>query len=187
MKILITFILIFVLVKSYSQSVYDLDLKNGFRHIKLGSTPSQIKNIVKKKDQMAKFPNYIMYDYVGGDITYVAGIKVNSIDLSFFRNKLHSIGINFGSADISKDFELYEFNSIFNWLEIIYGKEWHEAENSDGVIINGAIWDGAKVRLELLRIDLSKSQSDPQEGNIVGGYILVIDKKLNGELYLSDF
>jgi hypothetical protein len=48
-------ILIFLLLTSTScvlaQSLNDLDIKNGFRHFKFGSSPSQIKNIVKNSEQ----------------------------------------------------------------------------------------------------------------------------------------
>ncbi|MBS1573056.1 MAG: hypothetical protein JST62_11725 [Bacteroidetes bacterium] len=61
-----------------------MDIKNGFRHFKLGSSPSQIKNIVKQKNQFSKNPNVVEYDYVGSDIDNIFNVKVDKINLRFF-------------------------------------------------------------------------------------------------------
>lgn len=36
----------------HSQTNIKLDQKNGFRHIKLGSSPTQIKNIIRDKNEL---------------------------------------------------------------------------------------------------------------------------------------
>ena len=184
-KIVILFILISNLLSA--QSTVNLDLKNGFRHFKFGSNPSQIKNIVIQNDQYSKNPNVKTYDYVGDGITNVSNVKVETVKLNFFKNKLYSIGVQFVDADNPKDFELYDYNKILSALEQTYGKEWIVPSNPDGVITNGAIWDGKKVRLELLMIDFSKSKSNPKNYGSNDGYIHVFDKKLNDEMYSSEF
>lgn len=184
-----TFISIFLFLSNIvlSQSVNDLDTKNGFRHFKLGSSPLQIKNIVKQENQFSKNPNVIVYDYIGTDIDNIFNVDVDQITLSFFKNKLFSISIRFGSFEQSKDFEVHEYNSILSALERTYSTDWVMPANDDGIILNGAIWDAKKVRLELFRIDFSKSITNPKDYGFIGGYINVFDKKLSTEMYSSDF
>ena len=167
-----------------AQSVNDLDLKNGFRHFKLGSSPNLIKNIVKKTNQFS--PKIVRYDYLGKDIDNISNVKVTSVTLDFYKNKLCSIGINFGSFE-EKSFEIYEFNDILSALEKTYGINWVNPTNKSGVITNGAIWAGKKVTLELLRTDFSKSKIKPADYGFIGGYINIYDKKLMNEMESSDF
>ncbi len=72
-----------------AQSVNDLDLKNGFRHFKLGSSPNLIKNIVKKTNQFSS--KVVSYDYLGKDIDNISNVKVTNVTLGFYKNKLCSI------------------------------------------------------------------------------------------------
>ena len=170
-----------------AQSVNDLDIKNGFLHFKLGSSPSQIKDIVKQENQFLKNPNVVAYDYVGNDIDYILNVKVNRVSLSFFKNKLFSIIVSFGSLEQSKDFEVYEFNGILFALEKTYGTDWIVAENSDGIILNSAVWDAKNVTLEFLRLDFSKSKTNPENFGFISGYITVYDKKIMNEMSSSNF
>lgn len=185
----IYFLLISFLISNliFGQSVNDLDIKNGFRHFKLGSSPSQIKNIVKQENQFSKNPNVVAYDYVGNDIDYIFNVKVDEVNLSFFKNKLFSIRVSFGNLEQSQDFEVYEFNSILYALERTYGTDWVRPKNDEGIILNGAIWDGKNVRLELLRLDFSKSKTNPKDYGFISGYINIFDKKLSNEMFSSDF
>jgi len=178
-------VLIFLNQLAISQTVNDLDVKNGFRNFKLGSSPLQNKNIVKSDFQNPSFPGVVCYKYVGTDLESIFSVKVESIELSFFKNKLFGINVRFG--DVGKPFELHEFNSIRGFLEQTYGTKWKNASDDDGVIINGSIWDGKNVKLELIRVDFSKSKTEPQEYGFVRGYISVIDKKLMLEVYKSNF
>ena len=183
------FVITFIFFSNFilAQSVNDLDIKNGFRHLKLGSSPSQIKNIVKQENQFSKNPNVVAYDYIGDDIDNVFNVKVDKVSLSFFKNKLFNISVTFGNLEHSEDFEVYEFNSIFSALEKTYGTDWVRPKNDDGIILNGAIWDGKNIRLELFRLDFSKSKTNPKEYGFISGYINVFDKKLTNEMFSSDF
>jgi hypothetical protein len=171
----------------FAQSTKDLDAKNGFRHLKFGSAPSQISNIVKQKNQFSKNPLVATYDYIGNDIEYVANVKVKSIDLTFFENKLTSIGVRFGDIVTNKEFSYLDYNTIFIWLKNSFGDDYKLPKNNDGAILNGAIWVGTNVKLELLRIDFSKSKSNPNERSFINGTIHIIDKKLNQKIYDSEF
>lgn len=184
-----TIITIFLLISNFilAQSVNDLDIKNGFRHFKLGSSPSQIKNIVKQKNQFSKNPNVVAYEYVGSDIDNIFNVKVDKVNLSFFKNKLFNISVTFGNLEESKDFEVYEFNNILSALERTYGTDWVRPKNDEGIILNGAIWDGKNVRLELFRLDFNKSKTNPKDYGFISGYINVFDKKLTNEMFSSDF
>ncbi|AZI40074.1 hypothetical protein [Epilithonimonas vandammei] len=171
----------------YGQSLNDLDIKNGFRHFKFGSTPSQIKNIVKQTNQSSQNPKVVSYEYIGEDITNIFNVKVDNIYLSFFNNKLFSVGVNFGNMENVKNFEIYEFNNILTALENTYGTKWVAPSNKDGVVLNGAIWDANNVRLELVRIDFSKSYTNPKDYGYISGYINVFDKKLMNAIHSSNF
>lgn len=185
MKKIYIIILIFLSQLVISQTTNDLDVKNGFRNFKLGSSPLQNKNIVKNDFQNPSFPDVVAYKYNGTDLESIFGVKVESIQLSFFKNKLFSIRVSFG--DIGKSFELHEFNSIRGFLEQVYGTKWYNPSNEDGVIANGSIWDGKNVKLELFRVDFSKSKTNPKEYGFVSGYIHVMDKKIMQEMFKSNF
>ncbi|ABQ07378.1 hypothetical protein [Flavobacterium johnsoniae] len=167
----ILFLLIFISQTSISQTLNDLDLKNGFRHFKFGSSPSLIKNIVKQENQAFQNPNVVVYDYVGTDINNIYNEKVESISLIFFKNKLFNICVNFG------DFETSDFKRILYALEKTYGKKWVEPTNKESIILNGAIWAGKNVVLELFKMDSLYN----------GGYINVYDIKLTNAMFSSDF
>lgn len=181
----ITIIFLFMSNLMLAQSVNDLDIKNGFRHFKLGSTPTQIKNIVKKNKQFLNNPNVVTYEYTGNEINTVFGVEVNNISLSFYKNKLASIMISFGDFD-GKDFTYEQFEIIRNALEHIYGRDWVNPKNKQGIILNGAIWDGKNVRLELFRIDYNTNLTDPRD-YLISGYINVFDKKMTNEIISSEF
>ena len=170
-----------------AQTINDLDVKNGFRHFKFGSTSSQIKNIVKQEEQYSKNPYVTTYDYIGTDIKTIFNVDVESVTLTFFKDKLCSIKVNFGSHRLQKDFTLEEFKRVLVALENTYGKEWIEALNKEGVITNSAIWDAKNIRLELFRLDFSKSKIDPVDYGFIGGYIHIMHKKLHNQIYTSEF
>ena len=166
----------------FAQSVKDLDIKNGFKHFKLGSTPNHIK---KKERQFDESPNISEYIYIGKDINTVFFVPVSHINLTFFKNKLYSIQVEFG--DIDKEFTQGQFQEILSALENAYGRKWHQPTNDTGVITNGAIWNGEKVRLELLRVNFSKSYSEPSDYDLNTGYIQVYDKEMQRQRTLSEF
>jgi len=178
-------ILIFLSQFAISQSINDLDIKNGFRHFKLGSSPSQNKNIVKNDYQNASFPDVVVYNYYGTDLKSIFGVEIKSIKLSFFKSRLFSVSVTFGG--VGKSFEMHEFNKIQGFLEQAYGTKWENISNDDGTIANGSIWNGKNVKLELVRVDSTKSKTNPKNYGYVGGYINVMDKKITQEMYKSNF
>jgi len=171
--VILCFLPMFILGSGYGQSLNDLDIKNGFRHFKFGTPPSQIKNIVKNTNQSSQNPNVIQYKYVGNDIDYVFHVKVGYISLSFFNNKLYGILIDL------ENFTASAFNSLLSALENAYGKNWVKVTSKDGFVLNGAAWDAKNVTLELIRVSY--------KGCSTCGYINVYDKKLNHAVMISEF
>lgn len=167
----------------FAQSVKDLDMKNGFRHFKLGSTPNQIENIVKTESKSYQNPNVSVYAYIGKDIKTVLSVPVFGIHLTFFENKLCSICVMFG--DIDKEFTIGQYQSILSVLEETYGRIWYKPINDTVSIINGAIWKGEKVQLELLRVNYTNLEFLEHDQNF--GFILIYDKQMEKQRNLSEF
>lgn len=184
-KVFILFCLIFSNI-AIAQSVRDLDAKNGFRHFKLGTTPAQNKNITKV-DKANENPNISKYIYVGNTIKTIFNVPVTEVILTFFKNKLCSIQVLFGDVGEDNEFTITQYQNILSILEKAYGKQWYEPSNSSGVIMNGAIWDGTKVRLELFRVNFSKDYNNPSDYDHNSGYIQVFDKEMNRQRALSEF
>ena len=180
--VILFFLPMLILSSGYSQSLNDLDIKNGFRHFKFGTSPSQIKNIVKQANHTSQNSNVTYYNYVGSDIDYVFFVKVYEIQLGFFNNKLFSIRIDFGNFEQKKDFSASEYNSLLSALENAYSTNWVKLTNNDKdvVFFNGVAWDAKNVCLELTRIKINYL-------GWIGGYILVFDKKLNNVVITSEF
>ena len=183
MKNLHIFCFIFISYFCFSQSVDDLDVKNGFRNFKLGSSPLQNKNIEKREKQNATYPTTEVYEYTGKDIESIFGVNVEKVSLLFFKNKLFSIRVSFGYP--GHPFELKEFNIIQTNLEETYGKNW-EPLNGE-FLLNGCVWEGKNVTLELCRGDFDKNKTEDLVENSIFGYMHVFDKKLMKEMYQSNF
>ena len=85
MKILKKIILLSILIITTNvlnaQSLAQLDIKNGFRNLKLGTPPSSISNKISVK---TNFDNVKIYKYTGKDINsvYVYVVKINETPLS---------------------------------------------------------------------------------------------------------
>ncbi len=161
------------------QSLSDLDMKNGFRDFKLGSTQSQIKNISIDENQYSKNPNVKSYIYNGQDIKSVFNVEVGRITLGFFQDKLFSIMVSFDDFNTNNQFELIEFNALKSSLEKLYGYNWKPA-STELVDLNGVIWSGNKVNLELNRIYYS-------ENSFYSGFMHIYDKALMKKMYESEY
>lgn len=185
MKIISFILLIFLSITSFSQT--SLDTKNGFRHFRFGTSPSEYKNLVLEEESYSKNNEVKKYNYMENDIQYVANVKTEAIQLHFFKNKLFLVIVDFADFSSKNDFSYLEYKKILNWLEEAFGQEWLPPSNEDGVIVNGAIWDGEKIRIELLRIDFSKSKTDPMDDDFISGYLNIFNKELQQQMYASEF
>lgn len=170
----------FLLISSigFSQNLNNLDLKNGFKHFKLGSSPSLYKNIERNQDKENRMyknnSNIKCYDYVGFDAKSIFNVEIESISLTFYKNKLMGIFVSFGRP--GNDFEKEDYDYVFYSLERAYGKKWDKANSNSIDFLNGIIWSGKNVTLELSRNDHT------QKYNYIGGYIYVFDNKLSQEM-----
>ncbi|WP_269222535.1 hypothetical protein [Flavobacterium sp. IMCC34518] len=169
---------------TFSQTVNSLDLKNGFRQFKFGTSPQQIKNIIKddKLDNHYGNPNIKHYIYIENDIEKLAFVKIEAINLKFYKNKLVHIGVDFGNLD--NEFRYDEYEKILDVLETAYGTNWTQGKDRNDQVLNAAIWEGKNVILELIRIDFTK-HTLKDKYNSIKGYLHVYDKKLDAEMYKS--
>ena len=78
MKYIYLIIVILLSQITVSQTTKDLDIKNGFRNFKLGSTPIQNKNIYKSEFQNPSFPSVVSYNYSGTDLESVLVLKLKT-------------------------------------------------------------------------------------------------------------
>lgn len=187
MRTKIFIILLFTFLTSNAQSLLSLDQKNGFKHFKFGSEFSTVKNVTKSNYSNPTNTDIKEYLYTGSDITSISGVNIDDIKLSFYKNKLFSIRVSFGSFEIKENFTVEDFDNILYALKQTYGNEWQTPTNKTGIIANGAIWKGNKVTLELLRIDYTKDKVDPQDYGYIGGYLHIFDNKLMKEMYSGNF
>jgi hypothetical protein len=153
-----------------AQSINDLDLKDGFRSFKLGTSLNLFKNLSRNKDQYSKNPNVSEFTYIGDDVKEVAHIPVHDVSLSFFKNQLFSISVNFGGKGSHLTHDQYE--NIIAYLEAAYGQNWSRSA-IDGYMVEGCHWIGKKVHLELARYDYSQKYNT--DFDYVNGYIHIFD------------
>ena len=173
-------ILAFVCSSSiFGQSVRDLDEKNGFRDFKFGTGLylylSQVERY--KEGEFLKNPDITTYKLKNVPTT-VWGVKTDRIRLTFFKNVLSYVSIDFGS--IYSDFTEDEYNKLLGFLEGLYGDNYYVDTNrksSNSLILKSSIWDGRNVRLELIRMKY--------KGSIIG-YISIFDKNLNHKMLSSE-
>ena len=174
-------ILAFVCSSSiFGQSVRDLDEKNGFRDFKFGTGLylylSQVER--SKEGDFLKNPDITTYKLKNAPTT-VWGVKTNGISLTFFKNVLAHITINFGS--VYSDFTEDEYNKLVGFLESLYGDSYYVNTNSkysNSLILKSSIWDGRNVRLELIRVKY--------KDGIINGYINIFDKNLSHKMLSSE-
>ncbi|MDG4945107.1 hypothetical protein NMK71_01655 [Weeksellaceae bacterium KMM 9713] len=160
-------------VITFAQSVKDLDAKNGFRHIKLGSHISEFKGVLEESDFLSERANVKTYNYIGGDIKELFGVKINSVSLYFYKNELFFIYLGFEDP-----FELHHYMDLKKNISNSYGNKTFYARNSNGSVVNGAIWQGEKVRMELNRVDHTKHKYKPIDYEYTTGYMVIIHREL---------
>ena len=184
-KITFTFIFVFIIANVYSQNLAALDSKNGFRKFILGSPKENYKNLVESENKSSKKLNLKAYSYKGNDIKTVYNIEVQDITLFFFKNKLSGIQCTFGKK--GKEFNKSDFDELYDALLVSYGSTAKTPTNDSGNILNGYIWKGKKVTLEMFRIDFAKNKLNRDENDIIIGCINVYDNYLQTQIYKSEF
>lgn len=165
------------------QTVHKLDESNGFKKFKFGMASSQFENTLKEKTSSLPLKEVKKYEYTGTDISFLHGVKIESIELAFFKNKLYMVGVNFGS--LSKEYSVGEKNTLIYGLKSNFGNDTHDCRNpskTDSNVLDCTIWDGRKVRLEHIRANFSNPEkAEETKSNSIMGYLLFTDKKLQKE------
>jgi len=183
MKLLYLCILSFLHNIAICQTLQKLDDSNGFKKFKFGMAPSQFENALKEKTSSVALKEVKKYEYTGTDISSLHGVKIESIELAFFKNKLYIIGVNFGS--LSKEYTISEQNTLIYGLKSNFGNYTHDCRNpnkNDSIILDCTIWDGRSVRLEHIRANFSNPEKkEERKFNSIMGYILFTDKKTQKE------
>lgn len=217
MKFILFFFISIAPVYSLAQSVINLDIKNGFRNFKFGTSPSQYHSIKKLSKTKESITNY---EYLGKGIT-IANISVQYIILTFFKNKLAQIYISFTDSYRGQSFSDDDYKAVVGTLRQAFGNQVIKVE-PDEKIIQGLIWDGSKVRLAIIQsdgitdknytnsnimvVDSSKMATIEEEKigkwqpakwgdpidyfakyNFPIGHIVIYDKKLKHQIALNNF
>jgi hypothetical protein len=188
MKYIYVIALLLIQVTAVCQTLDKLDNNNGFKKFKFGSSPSQFTSIKENKASPIKLKGVKNYIYSGDDIKEVHGVRIETIYLFFYKNRLYQINVSFGSP--VREYTVSDESMIQYGLESNYGYINHDCRGSSetGMTILGCtIWDGRKVRLEHVRVDLLRANEEKNERyNYIKGYILFTDKATQKEQQESE-
>lgn len=177
---LLSFFIAVASLPLHAQTITKLDEKYGFKQFKFGMSPKMIRNITKKTATADNNPNVTEYTYNGSDLGSLYTVKVQRVTLTFYKNKLYTIMISFGSPD--KEYLESEYNTVQYSLEKLFGDDWHNP-SSDSQIVKGAIWQSKKVTLEHLKLDYSRGRTDGN--NYLVGYVSLYENSMQ-ERRLND-
>jgi hypothetical protein len=168
-----------ILFSLNGQTIAQLDQKNGFRDIKLGSTIESFGNKIRldpnPSQKEINVKEYI-YDIKSMDTTlYEATIK--HIYLTFYKGKLWSMSIGFGR------YETYEeILSVCNGLNYAYGvtTKCNPDGNSDWLSPSCVCWTGNKVYMSFYMY------SFVQDPSIHSGFLSIIDIDITKQKNLDE-
>lgn len=177
----INFIIICLLLSlnSNSQTIERLDNNYGFKKFIFGSSPSSIQNIKTYRVYGNKkfFKNYI---YTSTDILTFSGIRIYRIELNFYKDKLFQISLRMDQGN--SEYTELNYEIVMTTLEANFGKNNATCEpfpTSFGKIINCAIWDAKKVKLEHTRVLLT-------DLGVVTGSLLFTEKNIKQQQELDE-
>jgi hypothetical protein len=93
-SITISFLLLFISTCLLAQSTSELDRRNGFKDIKLGSPIDSVKAVVFKKDiaELKMFPAKI-YETKHTDYTSIGEVAVKKIQLKTYKGLIYEINV----------------------------------------------------------------------------------------------
>ena len=178
----ITALFLLISFSSFAQDLNFLDSKNGYKKFNFGKSPEEISEIKKVTwNEKDNTNNSLWYEYVGNDITSFFNSDIRSIDLHFFKKKLFLINISLG--ELTENFSLQEFEEIKNQLSAIFGNEFYNMRKEQD-IVEGYIWLGEKVKLELSLYNYSIPNSDKK---LRYCNVMIFHNSLNLEMKKSQF
>lgn len=151
----------------FSQSIKDLDTKNGFKEIKLSDNYSKWESDLKFSRNIGDDGK--LYKYTGNCCEKLFEYKIDNIDLHFQDNKLVAIYITTvklqESKDISGKSTLYygdDAQSINSSIAFLFGEPTSKRmpEDSDNIFLD---WQGEDVMLSSKYIFLGTFSGDKMQ------------------------
>lgn len=156
-------------IAAHSQTISDLDKKNGFKDFKMGDFYSKWKNDIRYKGTMKNGSNIKVYTYIGVCCRQAFSYDLDSIELGFLDGRLTVIYLTtkqFQEAGYDTDRGIYtrwngtkDFDKLKEALISYFGNydSVEEAGNSGDI---SYYWVGKKVILELTYDYLSIDKGD---------------------------
>lgn len=168
----------------YGQSVSSLDEKYGFKKFKFGTSSTLYSNLVLEKSSYPGNTSIKEFKYIGKDLKRLFDVEIESVQLTFYKDRLCNITLSFGSLETHTEFTEEQYNVLLYCFENSYGKKWSRADNESGEILNGVIWVGNKVKLEFIRIKSKKYKNDPLD--VVFGYAAFYEETIYNKMIDSN-
>jgi len=91
-KIIPLFVLIFLVSVSFAQDIAELERRNGFKDLKLGTPIDSVKGAEFKKDIKEKneFPTKL-YEVDNDDYKHIGEVKVKSVEVKTYKDVVYEI------------------------------------------------------------------------------------------------
>jgi hypothetical protein len=176
MKIRIFIISLIISIPLLSgQSVDALDTKYGFKIFKFGTTPDlSISELIESG--FNKNPNVTEYRYTGSDMNTLYNVPVIKVKLTYYKNKLMSIMVDFGTTFSEGNYDLVLYS-----LQQLFG-EGNNCITDDSYFTQatGRKWVGKKVSMEILRMYAPKQSA-------WCGYLLIVEQSLEKQRISDEF
>ncbi len=154
-RILLILTLLSADIISTAQTSPELDSKNGFLEFKFGTPPTDYTGKLQKGAGKEVVSGNQTYTVTAPNYKRVLGYDVNKINLSFAKNKLWAITIDFIEEyeDTAYDFILYKLKNIF-------GDSFAELNSKDVQYfkyLKGEHWKGKKTTLDIIKVKIKDS------------------------------
>jgi hypothetical protein len=178
LKTTISIIVVFFIQSyAFTQTIDKLDEKYGFEILKFGTSPDYYLGKLKE-DTTNLFKNQGIseYTYMDSDMGYVYNVKTKKVDLTFYKNQLMNIQIEF-----SETFSINDYNTVLSALQKLFGDGIDCAVNNPDLSkAMGRKWTGKKVDMEIHRLFYNKTSE-------LSGYISIHEKALEQQRKTDDF
>lgn len=166
---LFTFLFIYISLTAFSQSVNDLDTKNGYKDFKIGDSFEKYEGKLIFRDYLkndSNTPTYIVkQEFLYSDLF---GYKIKAITLTFKANKLIMIDIwlkEIVPEGVVWSFNANDFTNITNKFKSLFGEQKYGMFDDDQGTNMMMIWKGKKVELWVKFVF---------RGTMVGGHFIKV-------------
>ena len=153
MKKIVLFTIFFLSISliAYSQSVNDLDARNGYKDFKIGDSFEKYKGKLIFRDYWKNDQNTPTYS-VKQEFSYsdLFGYTIKAITLTFKANKLIRIDIflkELVPVGVNMVFNADDFTNVTNKFKSLFGDQNYHVYNDDSYFISIMQWKGKKVEL----------------------------------------